>query len=55
MEHSTILLFLLVALIFCGNNDVVARKIKHLVVREKIDRVGNVQDGGAGETTVNRP
>lgn len=46
MKHSTVFSFLLVALSGCS---VVGETIDHLVVHEKIDRAGNVQDGGAGE------
>lgn len=40
---SLILTFVFYVLSFNG------QKIDHLVVREKIDRVGNLQNGGEGE------
>lgn len=49
MERARLILLLLFALLFCGENPT-ARVIEHLVVNEKIDRVGSLQNGGSGET-----
>lgn len=48
MAQSRLALFLVLSSLFCGENSL-AREIKHLVVNEKIDRVGALQNGGSGE------
>lgn len=47
MEQASLVFFLL-GLFFCAEI-IAAREIDHLVVKEKIDRVGSLQNGGSGK------
>lgn len=47
MKHLALFLFFALCLLYVNN--VVGRYVDKLVVREKIDRVGSLQNGGAGE------
>lgn len=48
MEQGRLTLFFLLAVLISWGSSM-ARKIEHVVVNEKIDRVGSLQNGGSGE------
>jgi hypothetical protein len=50
MSHLRLFLLLILVGLFSIVTNTTGRKLEKLVVREKIDRIGRLQSGGAGES-----